>query len=948
MTGNQTRQSFLNQKISIVMHLHKLMRRENLRTVILLATCAGMLLPALVGGLILNHVDQGRVNQELNRSLQDKIVLLADSLKNPVWNYDLNAAQAIVNSAMLDPQIARIAISVTSNIQSRFLTVEDASRQIGRVRNARHDLVLNSEKIGFVEIDQYDGPAMSKFRREQYNYALILLGQCVLSFFLILASVHYWILAPLKVLTTFSDQLANGNLESSLQMDHMDEIGQLAHQMNQMRINLSHSFIEQRTILSNIQVGVIFVCDDLIRLANARAEQIFGYADGEMVGLPLTSLFLSSTQYQATRDGLVDATRSNRSYEQELLLKRHDSSHFWAEIRGCVLDLECRAGGGLWAIEDISKRKTAEEQLNTLAFYDPLTNLANRRLLLDRLSQALSSVHRSQSTGALLFIDLDNFKIINDTLGHDIGDQLLVQAANRLRNCVRENDTIARLGGDEFVALLDGLAQDGHEAADHARIVAEKIIGVLSHPYRCSSHDCHSSASVGITLFDANVKNEVSVEDILKHADLALYQAKSAGRKTFRFFDGEMQVAVVQRVALEKELRQALTRDEFVLHYQMQVDYQGRLRGAEALIRWHHPQRGLLFPGDFIAVAEDSGLIVEIGYWVIGSACRQLRLWANRQQTAATTISVNVSAKQLLEKNFVEKILEYVGKEDIDASRLKLELTESLLIEDTEGIIAKMLSLREKGIGFSLDDFGTGYSSLSYLKRLPLCELKIDKLFVKQLFDDADDVAIAKMIIALGSSLGLAVIAEGVETEEHRDFLAKLGCYQYQGYYYGRPLPVAEFESTIASWKEFISGKNPDNGGLDSEIRLASLRIGEPSIDDEHESLLNLLHRLQVASPVADKSEGFSTVLNAIGQQLSTHFEHEEEFFKKFGMPDVDVRNHIRSHQQIMRKHASLLADFMKDSSANHEHVLSKVEDWILVHWVQHDLKMKAFILKDT
>mgnify|MGYP000296436226 FL=1 len=266
MTGNQTRQSFLNQKISIVMHLHKLMRRENLRTVILLATCAGMLLPALVGGLILNHVDQGRVNQELNRSLQDKIVLLADSLKNPVWNYDLNAAQAIVNSAMLDPQIARIAISVTSNIQSRFLTVEDASRQIGRVRNARHDLVLNSEKIGFVEIDQYDGPAMSKFRREQYNYALILLGQCVLAFFLILASVHYWILAPLKVLTTFSDQLANGNLESSLQMDHMDEIGQLAHQMNQMRINLSHSFIEQRTILSNIQVGVIFVCDDLTRM----------------------------------------------------------------------------------------------------------------------------------------------------------------------------------------------------------------------------------------------------------------------------------------------------------------------------------------------------------------------------------------------------------------------------------------------------------------------------------------------------------------------------------------------------------------------------------------------------------------------------------------------------------------------------------------------------------
>lgn len=440
---------------------------------------------------------------------------------------------------------------------------------------------------------------------------------------------------------------------------------------------------------------------------------------------------------------------------------------------------------------DITARKETEERINNLAFFDALTTLPNRRLLLDRLKQAIAAGTRNQRYGAMLFIDLDNFKLLNDSLGHDVGDQLLQQTAQRLLACVREGDTVARLGGDEFVLLLDSLSDNSQDAAAGAEAVAEKILVALNQPYQLASFTCHSSPSIGITLFS---DHQGSLEDLLQRADLAMYQAKEAGRNTLRFFEPEMQAAVAARAALESDLREAVQERQFVLYYQAQVDREGCVTGVEALLRWQHPQRGLVSPLTFITLAEDTGLIVPIGHWVLETACAQLSAWSCRREMHHLSIAVNVSARQFYQPDFVEQVLAILERTDANPKRLKLELTESLLVSNIEDTIAKMQTLKSIGVGFSLDDFGTGYSSLSYLKRLPLDQLKIDQSFVRDIMIDANDAAIAKMVIVLAHSLGLAVIAEGVETSLQRDFLAVQGCYAYQGYLFGRPIPIKEFE----------------------------------------------------------------------------------------------------------------------------------------------------------
>jgi diguanylate cyclase (GGDEF)-like protein/PAS domain S-box-containing protein len=452
---------------------------------------------------------------------------------------------------------------------------------------------------------------------------------------------------------------------------------------------------------------------------------------------------------------------------------------------------------------DITERKQAESQIQTLAFSDPLTGLPNRRLLMDRLEQALAAASRHRRQDALLFIDLDDFKTINDTLGHDKGDLLLKQISQRLSSCVREGDTVARLGGDEFVVLLQGLSENAPEAAAQAQVVAQKILGTLAQPYELDCHGHHSSASVGITLFGGSQRE--TVEEPLKRAELAMYQAKAAGRNTVRFFEPEMYTAVLSRACMEADLRQALAQGQFLLHYQPQGADSVRLSGVEALVRWQHPQRGLVSPAEFIPVAETSGLILPLGQWVLESACKQLAAWASRPQRSHLTMAVNVSAREFRQPDFVEEVLSILQATGARPERLKLERTESVLVENVEDIIAKMGALRARGVGFALDDFGTGYSSLSYLKRLPLDQLKIDKSFVGNILTDRDDAAIAKMVVALAESMGLEVIAEGVETEAQRDFLAKLGCCNYQGYLFSRPLPIEEFEVFAA---KFSLGSN--------------------------------------------------------------------------------------------------------------------------------------------
>ena len=447
--------------------------------------------------------------------------------------------------------------------------------------------------------------------------------------------------------------------------------------------------------------------------------------------------------------------------------------------------------GYIGTITDITHKKTSEEEIRYLAFYDFLTGLPNRRLLHERLQQALIATNRHQHSGAVLFIDLDNFKTLNDTLGHDNGDFLLQQTALILTGCVRDVDTVARLGGDEFVVVLEGLSAQKEEAALQTEQIGEKILAALDHNYVLADQQHHSTASVGITLFGHQI---TSVEELLKQADLSMYQSKLAGRNTLRFFDPAMQAVVTERAHMETDIRRGIQDEQFLLYYQPQVGDHGHLIGAECLLRWQHPQRGMVPPLEFISIAEDTGLILQLGDWVLESACKQLVSWARRPETAHLTLAVNVSSRQFQQTDFAQKVLQIISQTGANPQNLKLELTESLLLKNVESVIATMTALKASAVGFSLDDFGTGYSSLSYLKRLPLDQLKIDQSFVRDVLTDPDDAIIAKTIITLGQSLGLSVIAEGVETEEQRQFLESQGCHAYQGYLFSRPLPIAGFD----------------------------------------------------------------------------------------------------------------------------------------------------------
>ena len=477
-------------------------------------------------------------------------------------------------------------------------------------------------------------------------------------------------------------------------------------------------------------------------------------------------------------------------YEETLTFAEDGYQGQFETIKTPIRDLTGRVTGVLGVCRDITDRKRAEQEIERLAFFDALTGLPNRRLLLDRLQRSIAACQRTRNLGALLFIDLDNFKDLNDTLGHDMGDQLLAQVATRLVGSVREADTVARFGGDEFVVMLEALAPDLPEAATQAETVAEKLLASLNLPFELDGAQHYSTPSIGITLFG---DERLSVDELLKRADLAMYQAKAAGRNTQRFFDPDMQAAVNARSNLEADLRQGLARGELLVHYQPVVDHQATLLGAEALVRWRHPQRGMISPGDFIPLAEQTGLILPLGQYVLQTACEQLQRWSQHPETAHLSISVNVSARQFRQPGFVAEVLQTLQNHQADPKKLKLELTESLLLGDIEDTIARMVQLKSEGVGFALDDFGTGYSSLSYLKRLPLDQVKIDQSFVRDVLSDPNDAAIVRTILALAKSLDLEVVAEGVETTGQLGFLRLHGCEGFQGYLFGRPVPIDVF-----------------------------------------------------------------------------------------------------------------------------------------------------------
>jgi diguanylate cyclase (GGDEF)-like protein/PAS domain S-box-containing protein len=533
----------------------------------------------------------------------------------------------------------------------------------------------------------------------------------------------------------------------------------------------------------------------ILRVNNA-FTRITGYSADEVIGS--TPKVLSSGMHDKVfYDAMWDALHRSGTWEGEVWNRRKNGEAYLERlIITAVRNDDGKVTNYVATITDITSSKEASDEIHHLAFYDPLTQLPNRRLLLDRLKQALAVGARTGRYGALLFLDLDHFKTLNDTLGHDIGDQLLKQVSVRLSECVRKVDTVARLGGDEFVVLLENLSSKSVDAAAQAKIIATKIQAALSRPFIIGSHEHHSTGSVGATLFVD--QEQTGVEAILKQADIAMYQAKDSGRNAIRFFDQDMQDAVIARANLEQELRVAIAQKQFQLHFQPQVDPKGAILGAEVLVRWIHPRLGIVAPGHFIDLAEDTGLILPIGEWVLNAACAKLKAWQEHSYTKSLTLSVNVSAKQFRQADFVEQVQSFINEYAINPSLLKLELTESILFKDINGMISTMNTLRKLGIGFELDDFGTGYSSLQYLKKLPLSQLKIDQSFVRDIAIDSNDRTLVLTIITMAHSLGLEVIAEGVETQQQLDFLKNHGCDHYQGYLFSKPLPVDELERLLS------------------------------------------------------------------------------------------------------------------------------------------------------
>ena len=554
---------------------------------------------------------------------------------------------------------------------------------------------------------------------------------------------------------------------------------------NQLRV-LASSF--------NLQEGII-ICDEngLIIKTNQAFSNITGYSAEEALGR--NPRFLSSGRHDASfYTEMWKSLLANGKWDGEVWNRRKTGEIYPENLAIVIIkDSEGKTINYVASMTDITKRVAASEEIKQLAFFDSLTGLPNRRLLLDRLAQTLHSNERTGNHGALLFLDLDNFKAINDSYGHDSGDLLLQQAAVRIVDSVRAIDTVSRIGGDEFVVILQSLNQQESEAVIEAEIIAKRILYSLNVPYKIKGRDDLCSTSIGATIFQSNADSI----DVLKQADIALYKAKESGRNVLFFFDPIMQTIINEQAEIKRDLKEALLQHQFELYYQVQVDVNGAPVGAEALLRWLHPTKGYISPADFIPIAEESQAIISIGDWVIDAACAQLKQWESNELTRTLSLSVNISAKEFRAENFVEKLKMTIRHHAINPSKLRFELTEGMLISDINDAIETMNKLNELGIYFELDDFGTGYSSLQYLKRLPVYQLKIDRTFVRDVVESVNEQGIVRAIIAMAEALQIRVLAEGVETKAQRQHLADIGCNYFQGYLFGKPVPIDQFEAAL-------------------------------------------------------------------------------------------------------------------------------------------------------
>ena len=596
-----------------------------------------------------------------------------------------------------------------------------------------------------------------------------------------------------------SAKIAELSLEQSQELIHELRVHQIELEMQKEALLASR---EQAEIsqsryfnLYNLSPVAYSTLSDsgLIIQSNLTTSVLLGISINALYQQPLVQYFVKEDQdkfYLFCKEIQRHKNDNGSPCQCELQIRRADGTQLWLNLTGIYTQSEDNKPELQIVLNNVTENHNNIDEIRRLAFFDPLTGLPNRRLLFDRLAHAITTSARTNLYGAVMLLDLDNFKILNDNMGHGVGDLLLQKVSLRLKICMREDDTLARLGGDEFVILIENLSSDGKKAAAQAEVVTQKILVSLVEDYNLQGFVHNSTASIGIVMFKGD---NLSFGDLLKNADVAMYQAKAASRNTFRFFDPVMQAVAERRTQLENALRQGLVQEEFVLNYQIQTNSDGKTTGVESLVRWINPEYATVSTGEFIALAEETDIIFPLGQWVLETACAQLAAWSQHPTMSNWSMSVNVSALQFKKSSFVDNVKTALEKSDANPNLLILELTESMLVDDVPSTIEKMKKIKSLGIRFSLDDFGTGFSSLAYLKRLPLDQLKIDQSFVHDLIIGSDDAAICETIITLGISLGISVIAEGVETADQYKCLVGMGCKNFQGYYFGRPTEASTF-----------------------------------------------------------------------------------------------------------------------------------------------------------
>ena len=596
-----------------------------------------------------------------------------------------------------------------------------------------------------------------------------------------------------------SAKIAELSLEQSQELIHELRVHQIELEMQKETLSASR---EQAEIsqsryfnLYNLSPVAYSTLNEsgLIIQSNLTASVLLGISINALYQQPLVQYFVKEDQdkfYLFCKEIQRHKNDNGSPCQCELQIRRADGTQLWLNLTGIYTQSEDNKPELQIVLNNVTENHNNIDEIRRLAFFDPLTGLPNRRLLFDRLAHAITTSARTNLYGAVMLLDLDNFKILNDSMGHGVGDLLLQKVSLRLKICMREDDTLARLGGDEFVILIENLSSDGKKAAAQAEVVTQKILVSLVEDYNLQGFVHNSTASIGIVMFKGD---NLSFGDLLKNADVAMYQAKAANRNTFRFFDPVMQAVAERRTQLENALRQGLVQEEFVLNYQIQTNSDGKTTGVESLVRWINPEYATVSTGEFIALAEETDIIFPLGQWVLETACAQLAAWSQHPTMSNWSMSVNVSALQFKKSSFVDNVKTALEKSDANPNLLILELTESMLVDDVPSTIEKMKKIKSLGIRFSLDDFGTGFSSLAYLKRLPLDQLKIDQSFVHDLIVGSDDAAICETIITLGISLGISVIAEGVETADQYKCLVGMGCKNFQGYYFGRPTEASTF-----------------------------------------------------------------------------------------------------------------------------------------------------------